>query len=296
MSNSYVSWILRYVPNALRGEFVNIGVLVGSDGGDWAVRFTDDFRRAKDLAGGTEPILGPTIKVLVRRVEETNQTSIRTMSIFGHPYEPLTVGHIRHLRDRWNNSLQLSAGNPAAGDSAEAIAAMLFKHYVPDAGRQTREQRTTRLRRRYREEIHAAITEFGHGRIEERAQAKVDQSTIRFDFALLDSGLTKLTDVFSVTRQDPEIVRKDAQSMGYVFMQLRRRGGLLVPQKSKKPLTIPSDVPISIIHDHPEDDDQYASLQLAKSIWDDVNVKALPRTDIGQDILDSVHLLATSAR
>lgn len=46
----YQYWLIRYVPNAVRGEFVNIGVLVGMDGKDWALRTVDSFTRASLLA------------------------------------------------------------------------------------------------------------------------------------------------------------------------------------------------------------------------------------------------------
>jgi hypothetical protein len=35
----YNYWVVRYVPNVARGEFTNIGLVVGADGADWTTRF-----------------------------------------------------------------------------------------------------------------------------------------------------------------------------------------------------------------------------------------------------------------
>jgi hypothetical protein len=43
----YVYSVVRYVPNPASGEFVNIGVIAGSDEtGDWSLRQAGNQRRA----------------------------------------------------------------------------------------------------------------------------------------------------------------------------------------------------------------------------------------------------------
>ncbi|WP_176714804.1 DUF3037 domain-containing protein [Leifsonia xyli] len=39
-------WIIRFVPNLTRGEFHNIGIVAGHDGGDWAAQFDIQLGRA----------------------------------------------------------------------------------------------------------------------------------------------------------------------------------------------------------------------------------------------------------
>ena len=42
---SYQYWIIRFVPNIARGEFTNVGLVCGRDGGDWAVGFDPRYVR-----------------------------------------------------------------------------------------------------------------------------------------------------------------------------------------------------------------------------------------------------------
>ena len=43
-------FLLRYVPDAVKDEFVNVGVVLVESGGGWAdVRFTHDWKRVRCL-------------------------------------------------------------------------------------------------------------------------------------------------------------------------------------------------------------------------------------------------------
>ena len=45
MNGAYLYWLVRDVPDVVRGEQVNVAVIVGQDGGDWAIRVAPDLRR-----------------------------------------------------------------------------------------------------------------------------------------------------------------------------------------------------------------------------------------------------------
>jgi Protein of unknown function (DUF3037) len=98
-------FLLRYVPDAVKDEFVNIGVVmveVGANGGGFAeVRFTRDWRRVRCLDPQAD------VEMLVALERE-----IRGQLTTTHDRELL----LRRLEDSFSNVIQLS---PAKGCLAE---------------------------------------------------------------------------------------------------------------------------------------------------------------------------------
>ena len=54
MTTKYAYALLRFVPDPIKGEFVNIGIIAGSDEEDrWEIRTIDRAGRATQLATAT---------------------------------------------------------------------------------------------------------------------------------------------------------------------------------------------------------------------------------------------------
>jgi hypothetical protein len=102
-------FLLRYVPDAVKDEFVNIGVVMveaGADGGGFAeVRFTRDWRRVRCL----DPQADLEVLAALER-------DVRGQLATTHDREVL----LRRLEDSFSNVIQLS---PAKGCLAEDPAA-----------------------------------------------------------------------------------------------------------------------------------------------------------------------------
>jgi Protein of unknown function (DUF3037) len=102
-------FLLRYVPDAAREEFVNIGLVMtetGGDGGGFAgVHFTADWRRARCLDPNIDvEMLEALGRDMERRLKDVNQQALL----------------LHEMKDSYSNTLQLSpirrcvAENPAA--------------------------------------------------------------------------------------------------------------------------------------------------------------------------------------
>jgi len=98
-------FLLRYVPDAVKDEFVNIGVVMvesrANDGGFAEVRFTRDWRRVR--------CLDPQADV---EMLEALEREIRAQLATAHDRD----GLLRRLQDSFSNVIQLS---PAKGCLAE---------------------------------------------------------------------------------------------------------------------------------------------------------------------------------
>src|ERR1700693_3641244 len=101
-------FLLRYVPNAVRGEFVNIGLVMtesGGDGGGFAgVHFTANWHRARCL----DPNIDVEMLQAIGREMERRLKDVQQRALLLH-----------EMMDSYSNTLQLSpiqrciAENPA---------------------------------------------------------------------------------------------------------------------------------------------------------------------------------------
>jgi hypothetical protein len=143
---SYQYWIIRFVPNVVRGEFSNIGIVCGRDGGDWAVEF--DLRSIRNL-GNFESGLGELSRWrmwFTRALEARSGASPNSRQA--------TSTWIEHLRARQANSVQFSSPAPIGVNMAREGVDLLFPHLVE----RTQVRRRQGLdRRNLRAEVRAVL-------------------------------------------------------------------------------------------------------------------------------------------
>ncbi len=140
-------FLLRYVPNVAREEFVNIGVVMtesGGDGGGFAgVHFTADWRRARCLDPNIDvEMLEALGREMKRRLEDVQQRALL----------------LHETMDSYSNILQLSpirqcvAENPA--EELKDLAQKLVE--MPGMWSPEREIKLRKVGRRW---IHAGMSE-----------------------------------------------------------------------------------------------------------------------------------------
>jgi hypothetical protein len=120
---AYDYWLIRYVPDTIRGEHVNIGVLVGGDD-DWALRRVTSFARAS-LLGGNASLTQPWLTHLAGALATHNALTRAKCGQF-------TPAGIELIRTQMNNTIQLSARMPVLGTSAASAADLLFELLVAE--------------------------------------------------------------------------------------------------------------------------------------------------------------------
>lgn len=107
-------WLLRWVPEPARGEFVNIGVIVHL-GDELGYRVTNDLSRARALGGEPASILA-TVEWLISHALSSSSR----------------LEFLEEQRRERRNLLQLSEPLPASwtGKSAHELAGFLFDRLV----------------------------------------------------------------------------------------------------------------------------------------------------------------------
>ena len=114
-------FLLRYVPDAVKNEFVNIGVVMMSDNGFAEVRFTRDWRRVRCLDPDAD------VDMLVAMEE-----AIRGQLQSAAGRDEL----LRMIGDSFSNTVQLSPATACLADDPAAEVERLAELYVESARRE----------------------------------------------------------------------------------------------------------------------------------------------------------------
>lgn len=128
--------LIRYVPDPVKNEFVNIGVVLRTSGGEGpaAVRFTRDWRRVRCIdAEADTSMLEALESEIARRMEEHQNKTDRE----GKPLLDL-------LEDSLSNSLQITEAKAFLAESFPAGLEQLLSLYVETAKRERTSRRSGR--------------------------------------------------------------------------------------------------------------------------------------------------------
>src|SRR5436305_3085796 len=122
-------FLLRYAPDAVKEEFVNVGVVLLEQNGFADVKFTDDFRRVKCLDADAD------IEVLTE-LEKEIRTRIKDAG-------PDRDEIINKLKDSFSSTLQISSSKAVLAESPQKELELLARMYLesPVREREAREAR-----------------------------------------------------------------------------------------------------------------------------------------------------------
>ena len=127
-------FLVRYVPDVVKGEFTNIGVVLREAGADAAeVRFTRDWSRVRCMDADAD--LG-LLEALEGEIAE------RLKMGAGNPKDPKPV--LALLEDTLSNSVQITAPRAALAESLPAEMDQLMRMYVEPLKVKTERRRSGR--------------------------------------------------------------------------------------------------------------------------------------------------------
>lgn len=289
MSDDYLYWLVRYVPDVARGERVNVAVVVGRDGGDWAVRVAPDLRRASRL-GGDAGALRPWLNRLDRSIENYERPPL---ALFARADETrVTRAWLELLSHRFNNVLQVSPASPVVAASAADGVDFLFSALVaaPTAIRRSRTR--TRI-------VHdlgqlytlTAGLELGTSLLQ-RPRALAGRQRGRFDFAVVEERVDQLSQAFSFDVRDLDALQQEVQSWNFVVSRLRD-GGALISQGAFT-RQAEASVNVAVAYQEPADSDaeRRDAFEAALEAWSGLGVKAVPSTELDTIARDARQLVS----
>ena len=244
---SYQYWVIRFVPNVARGEFTNIGVVCGRDGGDWAVEF--DLRSVRshgNLAADLRELSGWVAwfkRTLDVRPGASNEERM------------MSSGRLEHLRSRQANSVQFSESSPIDVRSAGEGVELLFPHLVERVPVRRHHGLT---RRRLRAEVRDVLTyelDIVAGRaLFANPRAQIGKQRGAFDFLRFEAAEESVTNVWAFNIATLDVLEREIQSWNYLVSRLREDGASLTldPRAGgSRVVTLTPDSPIDVVYDPP---------------------------------------------
>ncbi len=108
--------LLRYVPDAVKDEFVNVGVLITDGNGRTEVRFTRDWRRVRCLDPGADIEMLQALELELRRKLEKGAPDRERL--------------LKFVNESFSNTLQLSPTKSCLAESAAQEADRLVEMYL----------------------------------------------------------------------------------------------------------------------------------------------------------------------
>lgn len=272
----YNTWILRYVPDPVRGEFVNIGVIAGL-GEDWAVERVHNFRHAARL-GGQPKLLQPWLRRFEQLASPTNvYMDYLDSGVAGEP-ERWTDGLVRDLSARMNNALRIDAVPPTMAVDAKSAAALMFSLVVLDTPSEERMRRKTRMIKSFR---HALLQNWGGDRtlpLLAKPKVSLGRQRQRFDLGLHNSKVLQLTQAVSFKRSSLDQIRQEVNAWNYQVLRIRDNGGEVAAKEHS--WNVPNDVAITVVHDEPPSSESRDIFLDAAEGWKNLEVDFVSDTHV----------------
>ncbi|GAA1321295.1 DUF3037 domain-containing protein [Leucobacter albus] len=287
---TYQYWIIRYVPDVARGEFVNIGLLAGRDGADWAVRFGSH----RGGASATTAHVG-------RELRAWQDDFSRRIGNHGSPQlddSGIDTAWMRRIRGRQASSIQFSAPSPVAAQSAVQALDLLFPHLVERAGT-TRAQALTRAS--LRSEVRATL-QSRHGLVEGvslfvQPRATIGKQRATIDLFQRQPASSRLVSVWAFNVAVIDGLEQQLQASNYFFSLLRRHGAHLALGGAKQ-VSLHREVLATVVFDPPSTgrDAQWRGevFAAAQEAWDDNGITSVSLQQFRAETEAAPRLVASS--
>lgn len=265
----YRYWVVRYVANLAREEFVNVGVVCGADEADWAVRF--DLHEGDRRIGGGSRGLRSWARWFERRLESLRPGLVEA--------ELAPTSWIEGLREREQSAIRFSAPRPIESDSAESAVELLFPLLVErDSTRRSHSRTRASMRgdllRRFELELGFALERT----LFSRPTVTIGAETGRFDIARESAGDgLVLTNVSNFAARDVESVAMEARAANWLVHRIRE-GGAEIALPDLGDVRVGQDTRVEAVYEPPRrgrgDAEAARLLESTQEAWETNGVTA----------------------
>ncbi len=261
--------MIRFVPDPARGEFVNVGAVVGSeDSAEWKIRPVENFARARSL-GRPE-----AIKAVDFFVDHVQSDLCEHDSGIG----PLDEAWLGRLHDSSRNVVQLSRPAIVVADSADHALERVFATMIVQNPR--RRYPPHSKKEAFRGLLEAYETELL--RKDEELRQRVDLQSGKFttgvDFAVTNGRTLQLAQAWSFQIGDQVALSRRIKAWGWTIRNLRDDGGVIT-DRSGSDFEVSRDVDLEVVYIPPTNKHGHVALDEAGDVFDQLEVRAVELPD-----------------
>lgn len=267
----YFYSVIRFVPDAVRGEFVNIGALAGSDeSGEWRLRLVDDMRRARYIdESGSLPGVINHLENLKARMEGEPPSGLGGQVHFSGEW-------LANFTERSQSLLQFTDPAPIMADSLEEVLEIAFDEFIIDPGTDAKDGRS-QSKRLAKSRVRQSY---------ERVGLKInvdflDDSVVRgrdhhekFDFVVMNGRAVQLTQAWSFQLKGLERLVENIKAWAWTVQDIRRHGGA-AKNGQEETIAVPPDVDVESAYVPPASGrtDQQKALEEALQAFEEIDVR-----------------------
>lgn len=271
MNNKYTYTVIRFVPDPFRGEFINIGALVGSDDSlEWQLRLITNPKRARaiDEKGALSHVwdyvinyIGGQIDAFTESIEDNKAIEIEVNEAW-----------VNKLWQENQNIVQFSCPSPLQAENVDKALELVFNQFILDQPKSESAQFRTKIpavaaiRRAYRD-----IQSISRENLKERVLITGNYHQEYFDFAIVKKEVLQLSHAFSFQLPDKEELSKNVRAWSWTVRDLRNHGGELKTNGHDIKISKDIDIDVAIIPPKTKNDDRV--LKEAKLAFDENEVK-----------------------
>lgn len=264
--------IVRFVPDPVRGEFVNVGAIVGcEETQDWDWRMVSNQRRIRQLDNSEATgAVWQFFESISRVIVASDEGGLPQFSREPEPSEEWLNGLWRTYR----NTVQLTQPSPMIAETADQALELLFDRIVLDPARRRFEflkktVATVALRRAY-----GMVTLPPGYRVLEKVELFSGHHREAIDFAVVGDEVRQLVQAWSFEIPDQDRLAEDVKAWGWTIEDLRERGGILGGRYATE-ARVPRDVDVRVVYVPPQNLDRGAWID-AQNVFTKLGLTAVP--------------------
>jgi hypothetical protein len=276
----YLYSAIRVVPNPASGEYINMGVIAGSDqSGDWALRGLQDERRVRHFCS---PEVITAAREFMTRVGVSMDFDAwavdddefdLVIDPLERPAPSFDEDSLLELARKNRHVVQLSEPAPVLADSADAALDAVYSHLIVEP--QSRRKKTLTKWRlisdlnlqylyaglEFRDHFSRAVSVVAGGPKSYRHGA---------DFLVAEAMARQLVQTWSFQVASQDALSRDVKAWGWTIRELLEHGGVATTKHRK--INVPHNVDIQVVIAPPEPGQPSVVYEEARSVFDELKI------------------------
>lgn len=275
----YVYSVVRFVPDPARGEFINVGAIVGSEeSSEWQLRQLENPKRARSVDDHrTLPIVWSFLDNVGRIIDDFDEAVNQVTD----PNVELSEDWLKQLYIDHQNIVQLSPPTPMVAISAEEALEHVFEELIVDPARERRgtQNKHTALaavRRSYR------ANQVGKDNLRERVTLETRHNhREKVDFAVTNGRVVQLTHTWSFQVANQDELAEHVKAWGWTLRDAREYGGKLLTPDAVG-LQVDEGVDVEVVYVEPRRGESAPAWDDALSVFQALDAHIVPLENADQ--------------
>ena len=288
----FVYSLIRFVPDPAKGEFVNVGAIVGSElSSEWQIRQVSNPVRARAL--DDERSLDLVWAFCTRVGADIDRFEDSLYRLFDSEVE-LSEDWLENLHTQHRNIVQLSPPSPMVADSADEALDRLFSQMILDPTRHRQSTVTKHVVLAAMRRAYGSCGLHKNRGFVERARLSASDHSIPVDFAVVNGQVLQLVQTWSFQSADQQSLAQQVRSWGWVVHRTRQQGAQL-DASGVEGLDVDPDIAIRAVYVPPAPDGNADAYRGVLDVFKETAIEHRPIDQVKDVAEEARRLLAKTS-